>query len=386
MDTNTRNILNIIKSGITGKKASVSPDYDVNNSLELVFKHRIVNVFYNGLVNSGIDVDDYIKNLFLKSLFFELSTDENQQNIKKEIIDIFNENAIDHMLLKGSMLKKLYPKPEMRRMGDIDILIRQKQYKSIRKILNSSGYAEEGESGHEYKWTKNGVLIELHKRLVGKAHDDLYAYYGDDFKNAISCGNYSYKMSDEDFLIFLIVHFVKHYRKTGIGIMHMCDLYIYLNSKKIDNRYMQNELTKLSLWEFYNNLIYTLEVWFGDAEPTPKSDHITDVIMASGAYGIHSTYVVFQTLKSRKKHKNPLVNKLITLIYALFPPYSTMKNRYTILRKLPFLLPVYWIIRGVDVVFVKKRVLRGFSENILGADEKTLDDYRRQLEYVGLKF
>ena len=43
---------------------------------------------------------------------------------KKCSFTIAEENGIDYLPLKGYNLKKLYPKPELRTMGDADVLIR----------------------------------------------------------------------------------------------------------------------------------------------------------------------------------------------------------------------------------------------------------------------
>lgn len=386
MTQNTRDILNIVKSGITGKKLPVSSGFSAQNSLDLVYKHKITNIFYNGLVNCGLQVSNEVKDFCLKSLFYELSADTMQQNIINEITSIFNENEIDHMLLKGSVIKKLYIKPEMRRMGDIDILIRQKQYGTIKRVLLANGYAEQTETDHEYKWTKAGVLVELHKRLVATEHEDLYSYYGDWFEKAVIDDKHSYKMTDEDFLIFLFVHFTKHYRKTGIGIMHMCDLYVFLTSKTLDNSYINTELNKLGLLKFYENIKLTIDVWFKDLAPTEMTDHITSVIFASGVYGTYKNEILSQALKSNTKHKNALFGKTSRILNVLFPPYSSLKNKYNSLKKFPFLLPVFWVIRGFDLLLHGRNNIKIRIDDFKYADNENVDNYLKQLEYVGLNF
>lgn len=42
----------------------------------------------------------------------------------KEICRIFEEKRIQHMLLKGFIMKDYYPSPEMRTMCDVDILVK----------------------------------------------------------------------------------------------------------------------------------------------------------------------------------------------------------------------------------------------------------------------
>ncbi len=384
MDQNSRDIINIVKSGINGTKLPVSSDFDVKKSLDLVYRHKITNIFYNGLINCGVQFDKDIKDFCLKSLFYELSSDSLQQNIISEITELFSLNEIDHMLLKGSVLKKLYPKAEMRRMGDIDILIKQNQYKAVRKILFDNGYSELGETDHEYKWTKSNVLIELHKRLVARSHGDLYSYYGDWYEKAVPQKRHSYKMTDEDFFIFLFVHFAKHYRKTGIGIIHMCDLYIFLKNKILNEAYLISELEKLELSEFYKNIKATINVWFEDDMSNEMTDYITSVIFASGVYGTHSNLILSQALKKQNKYKNPFIRKAVHVINILFPPYSGLKNRYKVLSKAPFLLPVFWIVRAFDLILFNRERIKNSFDDALATTKDNVNDYKIQLEYVGL--
>lgn len=55
---------------------------------------------------------------------------------------------------------------------------------------------------------------------------------------------------------------------------------------------------QLQLDVFYTNVIDTFKVWFEDAEPTPKTELITDVIFKSGAYGSKKSTSSFRCRKT----------------------------------------------------------------------------------------
>ena len=61
---------------------------------------------------------------------------EKQLEAVNKIYAAFDKNGIDYLPLKGCNMKYLYPKPELRSMGDADILIREEQYKSIKDIVS----------------------------------------------------------------------------------------------------------------------------------------------------------------------------------------------------------------------------------------------------------
>ena len=65
------------------------------------------------------------------------------------------------MPLKGCNMKALYPSPELRVMGDADILIRVEQYDRIRPIIQSLGFEEYGDIFYE-----EGIPHIMMKKLV----------------------------------------------------------------------------------------------------------------------------------------------------------------------------------------------------------------------------
>ena len=124
------------------------------------------------------------------------------------------------MLLKGTLLKEMYPKKELRAMGDADILIKTEQYDKIKPIMQGLGFEERTESDHELIWRKPQLLLELHKKLIPSYNKDYYAYFGDGWQLGKPNSNFPHRfeMSDEDQMIYLFTHFAKHYRDAGIGI------------------------------------------------------------------------------------------------------------------------------------------------------------------------
>jgi hypothetical protein len=283
-------------------------------------------------------------------------------------------------------MKGLYKKSELRRMGDIDVLIKNEQYPKICQIMKQAGYMPQGETDHELNWTKSGILIELHKRLIPSYNKDFFAYYGDGWKLAEHKTQNEYTLKKEDMFIYLFTHFAKHYRDAGIGITHMCDLWVYMSSYELDYTYIENELDKLKLYQFYRNIKETLEVWFENKNDTEMTDYITAVILNSGVYGTHDNHVLSDALKNKKKYNNSKKEKIIKIFKTIFPPFSVMRNRHLVLVKCPFLLPFYWIVRWFDLAFTKKDRIKNKMDDFSMLNDTNISDYHMQLEYVGLDY
>lgn len=119
--------LKVIKSAITGEKYELSDGFDLDGLVGIAKKHRIVPLFYYGIINSNIPSNlPVIQSLFLETCKY-ISSSERQLHELENLFSAFDEAKIDYMPLKGTLLKKMYPKSEMRTMGDADVLIKAEQ-------------------------------------------------------------------------------------------------------------------------------------------------------------------------------------------------------------------------------------------------------------------
>ncbi len=386
MTAQTKYVLNTINSAINGESFKPSSDFSVEALLELAQKHKITTMVYYGLFNSEIQLPPEIKKQLQMIVAGEVMIDQKQLGCVKEISQMFSQKGIDHMLLKGSVLKHIYPKTEIRRMGDIDILIREEQYDKAADIMQELGFSFQTETGHELIWTKGNIMVELQKAMMPPHDKDFLAYFGNGWKRALPLGNSVYAFSDEDTFIYLFAHFAKHYRDSGIGIIHMCDLYLYLKNKSLNFEYVYSELKKLGLYEFYLNVKNTVDVWFDDRESDEITDHITTVIFNSGVYGLHENNVVSAALKKKRKfNANPFA-RLHYYIRRFFPSYTGMKTKYQILKKAPALLPFFWVCRWFELAFIKRDHVKNVLHEQNAATDKKIFEYEQALKYVGLDY
>ena len=377
-------IISLIKSAITGEKAVISKDFDWQKAIKAVKKHQIAPLIYYGIINSCIKVSEDLFSLLENTTCQCIALNHNQIFELENIYKAFNESGIEYMPLKGAVLKKLYPKPEMRVMGDGDILINAEQYEIICEAMQALGYTEFIESDHEFIWNKPNIHIELHKRLIPSYNKDYYSYYGDGWRFAKPDAGSCYKMSDEDTFVYIFTHYAKHYRDGGIGIRHITDLYVFLTSNpKLDKKYIETELNKLGLLKFYKNTINTIDVWFNNKQANDISDFITDRIFESGSYGTYVSHILSGAVKSSNFGKNAKFKKIFNLI---FPPYKDMSRKYPVLKKNPLLLPFMWIVRIINILFTKKYKIAERRKELNYMSEENIAKYKKELNYVGIDF
>ena len=378
----------LIKSALTGEPHKLPDNAELAKVFQTAKRHGVDVMVYYGALLCGVDKNDPIMQDEAMRVYQSISVGETQMAAVRRIADALEAQGVDHMPLKGVLMKALYPHPEMRRMGDADILVDCAKYETVRAIMNGFGYTEQYESDHELVWKKKTVTIEFHKRLIPSYNKDYYQYYGDGWKLAKLMGGFTarYKMDACDEMIYLFTHFAKHYRDSGIGIRHIVDLWVYeKNHPDMDRKYIRNELKKLQLLEFYENIIRTLRVWFENDPQDEKTEYITQFIFTSGEFGRTHNSQLSSALKQAKGGRSEYAIKRKRVFHALFPGYSDMCKLYPVLQKSPVLLPIMWVVRLMGKLSQKKKI-QHFVDNQLSFKAEEVSEYQQSLNYVGLDF
>ena len=378
----------LIKSALTGEPYRLPAGTDLAEVFQVAKHHGVdVMAYYGGLL-CGVDKHHPVMQEETLRVYSSISISETQLSAIRKIKDALEAHGVAHLPLKGVHLKKMYPHTEMRRMGDADILIDCSKYETMRGFMQELGYTEKYESDHEIVWAKKAVTIEFHKRLIPSYNKDYYQYFGDGWKLAKPLEGYTcrYRMDPEDEMIYLFTHFAKHYRDSGIGIRHIVDLWVYRrHNPALNEAYIRKELQKLQLLEFYDNITRTLQVWFENYPQDEKTEYITQFIFTSGEFGRSHVTNLSSALKSTKGGHSVEAVKRARTFRALFPRYDGMCQLYPVLRAVPILLPVMWVVRIFEKVFITKRV-RQFAEQQLKLDATEVSQYQQSLNYVGLDF
>ena len=117
----------------------------------------------------------------------------------------------------------------MRMMADLDILYETGRGKEVEAVLTDLGYyCDHRDSHHDVFFRKPFMNIEMHHCMIGE-NSLLDAYYEDIWKRARQEEGKShiYRLSWEDFYIFMIAHMAKHFQGGGCGIRSIVDMWLF---------------------------------------------------------------------------------------------------------------------------------------------------------------
>lgn len=387
MNTVQRGILTLIRSALAGQAYPLPEGFQIAKAETLILEQQIVGLAYEGALLCGISKTEPA----MSRLFQRYCQTLVHSNIQSKALDAvfcaFEAKWIDYLPVKGSVIKSLYPKPAMRIMGDADVLIRIEQYDRIRPIMEDLGFTEKPEHNHELPWNSKALHLELHRSLMPEHHVQEYRHFANVWENAVLTEGHRYDLTPEDSFLYLFVHYMKHYRAGGIGIRQPIDLWVWQQAyPNMNLEILYRKLEELQLRTFFENTQSMLKVWFDDQTPDEKSIFMTNYIFSSGCFGAkaqvdasHGLFVARQTgsIGSGRFHQ---------LMESIFPPHALMCYRYPVLKKAPWLLPVFWPVRWVSAVLFRRNNIRNYRKMLSNASSDHIQSFAESLEYVGLDF
>ena len=392
MDNELRIILELIDTAIDDKCTFPSPVNNINwNKILYICKiHSITNLVYYAIEKLQLDIDENTKNEFKKEHTLAVIKETKQSYELSRLLKEFDKNSIDCVILKGTAIRKLYPSPDMRTMGDIDFLIRPEQMKAASDILISSGYEalhtdeEFKHDAHDEFIKKPYMMIELHRSLISKGRfEKIDSYYEDLWDKLSIVDNYShiYEMNREEFYIFMMVHIMKHYKLAGTGIRSFIDVWVYLEkySDTLDWEYINQSFKSMDILDFCENVKQMVYAWFGKCQYTDKIISMTKFIAYSGIYGNKKNEETLNIINNYEDITSGIIKRFLLKI---FPSVSLMKKMYPILRKHIYLLPVCYVIRLIHrIIFKREHINEAVKDNL---DKNYINKLKEHFTEIGL--
>lgn len=382
MNDMQKGVITLIKSAITEEKLPLPQNFSIAEAYDFIIKHRIMLLAYDGAVRCGISKNEPAMQKLFGFYIQGMMHSEKQMNAVNELYSAFEKNGIDYLPLKGCNMKQLYPKPELRVMGDADILIKREQYEIIKSTVEKLGFCGGEEITHHFVWGCANLHLELHTMPMPRNYKIFYDYYGDGWSRAVKTKTNRFEYSREDSFIFLFVHFAKHYLDGGIGLRHVTDLYVFLKKyPEMDFGYIEEETKKLGLEKFYKNIILLIENWFGEGNKATE-ETVEAFILESGNWGEFESHALANSARNSKGKK--IGNEKLKYIFrTVFPGTEGLDEKYHWAEKSPLLLPFAWAKRGFDVIFFRRERVSRKLRYIETIDAGKVEIYLEKLKKAG---
>lgn len=339
-------------------------DFKITDSERLYHiakENGLSGTVFEVLQNHRITEDAY--NSFRRDFYKYVAQDEEQLRTIELIKGLLNANNIKHVFLKGSMLKQLYPKSYMRAMGDIDFLVKQKDKSTIQELFERLDIRLKSKNFvHDVYETSSKMDVEVHSRLTRTENE--YPVL-DDIGDIVKRNVFEPALE----IVYLLYHLKKHLITGGIGLRSVIDIgvYVYHVEDQVDFTRLEQLLKQSNLLVLYENVmsfnsIY-LDVSFGHVGAKKERDEdlftaFTQYIVASGIHGLGISFNRFSGIVASNHKKS--FTRLSSLLKLVFVPYKSIKYIYPRLLKYRIFLPIAWLLRIFDLLFLhrKRRVYR----------------------------
>ncbi len=377
-------LLQLCAKSLFDKDIDLPDEFDGKELIDEAKCQTVLPIIYS-LIKDKTDgaADKYFSQIIAKNIRVEYA--------HNEVHRILIENNIPYVILKGMASASFYSEPMLRTMGDVDVLVSPENISKADKFLKSIGFVTtddiNGDDMHIGYKRKDGISCELHRRIgwapKNEAGEIVLKYFSDIFergiKNKTANGSCIIPNKFHHGLV-LLLHTATHLTHEGVGLRHLCDWAVFVNSFSNDEfiDIFEKPLKEMGLWRFaqlltlccIKHLGCDAKEWTGQSTGDLLDGIVID-ILNGGNFGYKDTDRYGQ-IKYISDRKNGAVGKK-NVVLQLFSSINTKtKKEFTFVSKSKLLLPIGWFFtmcKYLYLVMMGKRRLDSVS-TITGAEKR----------------
>lgn len=375
-------MLDCLRAYFENEKPNIPTDADFGKLYSLSLAHNLAPIVFSVIKDIAALKEDKTAFEAFKDAFYDAIVNyDMQEAVIDEINGLLTENEIDHIFFKGTQIKEYFPVPELRLMGDIDVLIRLDDREKTKRIFTQNGYSLTEDNGPVYNYRKNDVLVECHTKIVsGKVGNADAEKYFEDAINHAKFVNFCGELEPEYNLAYLLTHIAHHFWFYGAGVKMILDLAVFIRKFNPNLNEVLSIVDSLGLKRFSQIILSICCDWFGAGEKyTDDTQKTKDFLMNYGAFGNlnRSKAAVVKRKALEDGHKSDFATKLA----LLFPSYKKMKNipYVKFIDGRPYLLPFCWIYRIIYNFKNKKDFVKEATSTL--ASDETREQAQKEIQY-----
>ena len=360
MNKTQQSVVYFLKNIIDGKKVSLDKNTHINWEalMDEIRAHNIEGLIYSCINNDSFNnIDNELLDNWKRNTFMSIAYQLKHINEVSSVLDLFNNNNIPVIVLKGLVIRDLYPRPELRTMCDADILVHKEDLDKVRELLLSIGYTETKSACIHLNFFKGSSHIEVHWVVTKEDYfEEIPTLEESIWKNAIevNVGNSkALSMGNEDLAMHLCLHMAAHLMDRGFGIRQVVDLVLLVKEKNNEiNWDLFLDKVRLCGIETFVKAIFAVSNELFDLE-IPKQlessidkkiiKKLIDDIFSNGVHGRRDKAAIFAkelAYDMTDEGSNSFINRYIRF---LFPSVDNMSAKYNYAKKHRILIPIAWI-------------------------------------------
>ncbi|MCM1286613.1 MAG: nucleotidyltransferase family protein [Acetobacter sp.] len=383
MNNTEKFFINLLSSHLNNTMPLMQGEIDFGKLYQLAGINDVMAITANELlkVKNSNKISAEILSKFRQQIGYTLIEFDKKEAVGNKIIEIFNQNNIDYLIVKGFVLKEYYHVKEYRTSGDIDFIVRKNDLNKCKKLIFGNGFKPEDNESSDYfgSFVYDKQHIEIHTDT-----DYDHPYFDNIFDLCTNDGN-RYYLNDYEHLLYVLCHIAKHFNMYGAGIRMFMDIDVLIRHiKDFDYDGFIEKCKAIELDTFAKACFSLCRYWFN----TPvlaefdfeKQNNIRNLfeeeIIRGGSFGFEKRGLGSYYLNlANSGGQNKTALKIKALFKLLFPNTRYLKGNFSYAYKHPILIPFAWLHRLFLAVFKRKK----HSLNTISEITKNNDDQYQKL-------
>lgn len=386
-------LLHLLGAYLREEEPEALDGVDWQKLMHLAHIHSVIGILGYMSMKYPICLDEQVKPCLRRLCLNTIGLYTQRKALAQTMVQELDRAGIDYILMKGYVVRELYPVPELRTFNDIDIVIRPEDRKRSHELMLSRGYQVHTDWEPVFSYFKEQELYEIHTDIMEidvSEKADYRGYFGNMWRYAQPIGEHSYCFTPEFHFLYLLTHIAKHIHGSGAGVRMYLDVAAFVRryDAEADWVWIAEQLRELKLFQFAAVVLTAVEAWFGIASPM-RHEKVSEVVMESfrdftleaGVFGHYNREDAMAGLKHTNQEES--APRLRQLLRRTFPAAKTIQTRYTYLQEKPWLLPVAWVHR-----LIKTRESLGKhakeAQQIMHADSEEVRRMQKLMGDIGL--
>lgn len=386
-------LLHLLGAYLREEEPEALDGVDWQKLMHLAHIHSVIGILGYMSMKYPICLDEQVKPCLRRLCLNTIGLYTQRKALAQTMVQELDRAGIDYILMKGYVVRELYPVPELRTFNDIDIVIRPEDRKRSHELMLSRGYQVHTDWEPVFSYFKEQELYEIHTDIMEidvSEKADYRGYFGNMWRYAQPIGEHSYCFTPEFHFLYLLTHIAKHIHGSGAGVRMYLDVAAFVRryDAEADWVWIAEQLRELKLFQFAAVVLTAVEAWFGIASPM-RHEKVSEVVMESfrdftleaGVFGHYNREDAMAGLKHTNQEES--APRLRQLLRRTFPAAKTIQTRYTYLQEKPWLLPIAWVHR-----LIKTRESLGKhakeAQQIMHADSEEVRRMQKLMGDIGL--
>ena len=207
--------------------------------MEMAGEQTVTGLVGDSLIKNGVKLErEDALGLYAKMKVIEKANVRVNENLVS-FVNFMERKEINYIIVKGQVVGSLYPNPNARMSGDVDLYFVGDNYTKIKGLVEQrlGKQLSKLSDGKHVEFEVNGVIFELHNKLSRLATRKHQEYWDQMIDNAILKGTDTVNINGKDIktlsatynAMYIFVHLFYHMTASGVGLRQLCDWTMVLN-------------------------------------------------------------------------------------------------------------------------------------------------------------